>query len=514
MGHFDKTFRDLIALLDEGVSASEVVKSYLQILHESFSCTSLILRNKNQFYSYPDDGLSKEDLKAMTVELTMNDSVDLDRFAHFEIDSRGPLELYLEGVTLSAYGPSELVQLRQLSHVFFRDLNMKSRLANQKKKISALKKENEEIARLKSQFIATISHEIRTPMNGIIGATDLLLNTGELSPMAKQFTEIIQASSSGLMTLVNEVLDFAKLESGQMTIVSTKQNLRQLVTEVCYENKPKMTSKGLTLNLDLDELMIDSVCTDVIRLKQVLTNLIDNAIKFTDKGSITVKLKTLVVEGSHVKTEVSITDTGIGIAKADLETIFDSFTQGDSSFTRRFGGTGLGLNICYKTVALLGGEISVDSEVDKGSKFTFTFNAGVAQHDSKTTTVTMNRLQQFDLKVLVAEDNFVNQRVMMKMLNKLGAKPTLTTNGQEVLAALSHEDFDLVLVDLLMPVLDGFETVKAIRNNPKFEELPIVPVTAVISSENKQRCAELGLDTILTKPYTIEQLQEVLQKYS
>ena len=514
MSHFDETVKKMITLLDNGASTSKAVQSFLDIVHNHFFCESVVLRNKNQFFTYPKGGLTQQELKEMTVELTLSDSVDLDRFAHFEIDSRGPLELYLESVSLSDFDDSELEQIRQLSHVFFRDLNLRSKLSTQKKKVVRLKKENEEIARLKSQFIATISHEIRTPMNGIIGATDLLMNTGDLSPMAKQFTEIIQASSQGLMTLVNEVLDFAKLESGQVTIVATKQNLRQLVTEVCYENKAKMIAKGISLNLDLDELVRDSVYTDIIRLKQVFTNLIDNAIKFTEKGAITVKLKTVELEGSHVKTEASIADTGIGIAKGELDKIFESFTQGDSSFTRRFGGTGLGLNICYKTVALLGGEISAESELGKGSKFTFTFNAEVAGSEKKTQTMTFSPLKKFNMKVLVAEDNIVNQRVLCKMLTKLGVDVTLVTNGQEALLALAKEGFDVAFLDLLMPVLDGFDTAEAIRNEPKLRELPLVLVTALISSEHKKRCKDLGLDTLLTKPYTIEQLQEILEKYS
>lgn len=503
MTHFEKTVQSLVSLLNRSLPAGESVACYLEILSKHFESSSLVLRNNEQFYRYPDAGLEK------LVDLT----AFMEKNPVMVIDARATLELYLELPSLGDFPKNELAMLKELSLTFFREFSLKKKLAHEKKIVEELKRENEEIARLKSQFIATISHEIRTPMNGIIGATDLLLNTGDLSPMAKQFTEIIQTSSTGLMTLVNEVLDFAKLESGQMSIVSTKQNLRQILTEVCYEYKSKMLAKGLYLYLDLDGLTTDTVYTDIVRLKQVLVNLIENAIKFTDKGSITVKIKTVDVNEDYVKTSVTVTDTGIGIAEEEIDSVFESFSQGDSSFTRRFGGTGLGLSICYKIVALLGGEIEVESELGQGSSFTFSFNAALASSGT-VKAVGLDKLQSFDLKIVLAEDNYVNQRILFKMLTKLGATVTLTSNGIELLEALSNDHYDLVLMDLMMPVMDGFEAVEKIRAEKKWSKLTIVPVTAAISEESHRRCAELGLKTILTKPFTIKQVQDILQQIS
>ena len=374
----------------------------------------------------------------------------------------------------------------------------------------------EESALTKQLFMSTMSHEIRTPLNEVIGITNLLIQ-GNPREDQKDYIKTLKSSGKHLLTLVNDVLDYNKMESGKTVFEQTQFNLSYFLDEIMRSYSFRSKAKHLSFDIIKASNLPDEVIGDPTRLNQILSNLLSNALKFTNQGSITVLIKELERTGNQSKMEFTVTDTGIGIPKNRHSLIFDRFAQASPDTTRRFGGTGLGLAICKKLIELQGGTITVESEPKKGSTFRFVISLGVSEKGSQTQTAESHEdyTGLEGKRILVAEDNKINFFVANKFLIGWGITVTHAENGQLALDILEREDFDLILMDLHMPIMDGIEATRIIRNseNPKIRNIPIVALTAAIMSESYDEIDDLNINDYVLKPFNPHDLFERIRKY-
>jgi PAS domain S-box-containing protein len=375
-----------------------------------------------------------------------------------------------------------------------------------------------ESARLKSEFLANVSHEIRTPMNGIIGMTELALDTG-LTGYQRECLDTVKACAESLLTIVNDILDLSKIESRKLRLNRLAFSVREIVGQTLKPLTPNAAARGLELRADIAPDVPADVVGDPGRLQQILTNLLSNAIKFTERGHVGMTVTCTAHDTGSVVLHFRVRDTGIGIPPEKHATIFEAFCQADGSTTRRFGGTGLGLTICRMLVQLMDGEIWVESEPGHGSTFQFTARFGGAEvrnavrsPGGKTTGETA-RDPVRPLRVLLAEDNVINQRVASGMLGRRGHEVTVVKNGREALAALERDRFDVVLMDVEMPELNGFEATAAIRARERTtgDHQRIIAMTAHAMGGDRDRCLAAGMDGYLAKPINRQQLLEMLE---
>lgn len=379
----------------------------------------------------------------------------------------------------------------------------------------------EESARAKGIFLATMSHELRTPMNGVLGCTQLLKDTS-LSEQQQQLIETMHRSAEALLTLVNDILDFSKIEAGKMTLEVADVNLRALIDDVMTLMEGLAAQKGLTMTLKIDPNVPDEFRGDPIRLRQILFNLVGNAVKFTKHGGVTIEVSVkpnLEDMSEVVVLQWNVRDTGIGLTMEQQSQLFKAYGQADASVTRRFGGTGLGLMICRQLVELMGGTITVDSVVGQGSTFAYTTNLLPAIHrDAGTAPLGGDQRssgeQTGPLRVLVADDNEINQVVACKFLQKLGCQVEVARTGQEAVEAISRTMYDVVLMDCEMPEMDGFEATREVRCRERgtLNHLPILALTGHTSDEEAQKCRQAGMDKVMTKPITVAALRENLRE--
>ncbi len=395
------------------------------------------------------------------------------------------------------------------------ELNLVLKYLEEKNEELIIAKEKaEEATRSKSMFLANMSHEIRSPMNGILGLSRLMKNE-TVNSEHHDMLNVVTTSGEHLLQIINDILDFSKIEAGQINLEHIDFDIRKLCDTIYQLLNFRAVEKGIDFTIDIDQDVPEVLLGDSFRLNQIIMNLTNNAVKFTLKGAVKVSIKLLEKNKEWVSILFSVKDTGIGIPEKAKQTLFQEFTQSDSSITRQYGGTGLGLAISKNLTNLMGGKITLQSKQDVGSEFMFELK--FEYKEQKIKTIPNNNMElPKDITILVAEDNPINQKVAVLTLRHLGLACDVAKNGLEALQMYKENRYDIILMDMQMPVLDGINASQKIRSFEKNENIYnstyIIALTANASSEDKQKCLDAGMDNFISKPFKQDGLMKVLSK--
>jgi len=409
--------------------------------------------------------------------------------------------------------------IRQNDGTITHYLGVKEDITERKKKdalLIAAKEKAEKLAKTKSQFLANMSHEIRTPMNAIIGFSELAL-FDEIPTETRTYLQDINVAANHLLTILNDILDLSKLEAGRMNIIPAPFHLNDLMTSLHNLFFIAAQAKGLGLSFNIDNNIPDKLIGDSVRLRQVLINLLGNAIKFTKQGSVTLSISLQQLTTTEARLLFSVVDTGIGISAEQQEKLFKPFSQAEDGFSRSYEGTGLGLVISQELMQLMDTSISLVSNLNLGSCFSFELALPLVDistfepHISTATSINPELLS--NAHILVVEDDEFNQKIINIILKRYGARIVLANNGLEALAALEQDRFDIVLMDLHMPSMNGYEATTAIRKIPRYAQLPVIAFTASVTDEDKQRCIEIGMNDFIGKPLNKNDLLDTLAQW-
>ena len=416
----------------------------------------------------------------------------------------GKLEiLHKKGTRLPVHASSTVLRGDNDQEIGFAfvcfDMSSQVRVNN---KLQRAKDKAEKAAVAKQDFLSTMSHEIRTPLNVVIGMARLLMDENP-KPEQLEYLKSLQFSANNLLVIINDILDFSKIEAGKVKLEKINFSIQEVVQGVVQAFLFHAEEKGIGLKFEISEAVPERVMGDQVRLTQVLNNLVSNAIKFTESGLVSINVKLVKQSNDHLEVAFEVRDTGIGISQNEIPTIFNSFTQATSDTTRKFGGTGLGLTICKRLVELQGGTIEATSRRGVGSKFSFTLPYGVAERQDAQPTLAAETYQLNDVRLLLVDDNSSNRMVATSFLNKMGVQVVVAENGAVALKKVQEQDFDIILMDLQMPQMNGYQATQAIRRlRGKYQTLPIIALTADVVSDAKERVKKAGMNDYLSKPFS------------
>ncbi len=439
----------------------------------------------------------------------MSEADAIKRALERERKARKQAEQIIEEKSLEIYRANK--DLKELN------LSLEGKILERTKELNKAKEEAEESTRAKSQFLSNMSHEIRTPLNGIIGITEIMMReSGE--DHIKEMLQTVKYSADNLLGIINDILDFSKIEAGKVIFESLEFDIRKLFDNLEAVFLDRVKEKNLELKFEISENIPPVFVGDRVKLNQILINLLGNAIKFTEQGYVKVNADFEKKDELSGFLKVSVSDTGIGISEDKLDRVFESFIQSHSSIGRKFGGTGLGLTITKRLVELQHGEISVESVEGKGSEFIFSvpYKIAVGRENEAKEVVFIDASDLKGIRVLVVEDNTINQFVAASFLKNWKVVFEIANNGQEAIDILEHEGFDVVLMDLHMPVMNGFEASRKIRKSSLIKnakDVPIIALSADAFEENKKKVLDAGMNDFTTKPIIQNELLEKLLMY-